>query len=109
MKEIKAFIHPHRITAVTQALRDSGVCDLSGGVGCYNVTVSLVQRLYTSSYLEQQHYSVSLAEPVVTEMKLELICDDHLADKIQQIVIQAARPSAGWVFIGNIQNATRLS
>ena len=63
MKEIKAFIHPHRIHAVTQALRESGLCDINAGVGCYNITVSTVQRLYTSAEPSEQCYSVELAEP----------------------------------------------
>ena len=74
MKQIKAFIHPHRIASVTEALRDSGLCDISNGVGCYHLTVSNVHRLYTGPNTSQQQYSLDLAEPVVSEAKLELIC-----------------------------------
>ncbi|MFS0754240.1 P-II family nitrogen regulator [Noviherbaspirillum sp. 1P10PC] len=109
MKQISAFMHPHRVGTVTEALRNSGLCDLSTGVGCYNVTVSPVQRLHTDRNRAQQHYSVGLAEPVVAEMKLELICDDHLAVQLQQIIIQAAHPSPGWIFISDIRSAMPLS
>lgn len=108
MKQIKAFMHPHRITAVTEALRNSGLCDISAGTGCYNLTVSTVQRLFTSADTGQQHYSMELAEPVVAETKLELICEDDLVDQLQQLIVQAAKPSAGWVFVSDIQSATRL-
>jgi len=108
MKQIKAFMHPHRITTVTEALRNSGLCDISAGTGCYNLTVSTVQRLYTSSDPAQQHYSMELAEPVVAEMKLELICDDNLVDQLEHLIVQAARPSVGWVFVSDIERATKL-
>ena len=55
MKQINAFVHPHHITAVTEALRDSGMCDITSGIGCYHLTVSTVQRLYTSADPHQQH------------------------------------------------------
>ena len=67
-----------------------------------------MQRLYTSADPHQQHYSVELAEPVVAEIKLELICDDGLAESLQQLIIQAAQPSTGWVFINDIQSATKV-
>jgi nitrogen regulatory protein P-II 1 len=108
MKQIKAFMHPHRINAVTDALRDSGLCDISAGVGCYNLTVSTVQRLYTSADSRDQHYSVALGEPVVAETKLELICDDELAVQLSDLIINSACPSVGWVFISDIQSAIRL-
>jgi hypothetical protein len=79
MKQIKAFIHPHRINSVTEALRDSGLCDISNGTRCYNLTVSTVQRLFTSADQSQRRYSLDLAEPVVAEAKLELICDSYIA------------------------------
>ena len=109
MKQIKAFVHPHRITAVTEALRSSGLCDITSGIGCFHLTVSTVQRLYTSADPQQQHYSIELAEPVVAEMKLELICDDALADQLQQLIAEAARPSSGWVFVSEVQSAAKVA
>ena len=109
MKQIKAFVHPHRIAAVTDALRDSGLCDISAGTGCYHLTVSTVQRLYTSPDPQQQHYSVVVAEPVVDEIKLELICDDLLADQLSQIIVQAGRSGTGWVFVSDIQGAAKIA
>ena len=109
MKQIKAFVHPHRIAAVTEALRNSGRCDITSGTGCYHLTVSTVQRLYTSSDPQHQHYSIELAEPVVAEMKLELICDDDLAEQLKALIAQAAQPGAGWVFISDIDSATKVA
>lgn len=109
MKEIKAFIHPHRVNSVTQALRDSGLCDISNGTGCYHITVSNVQRLHTGAEPGQQHYSVELAEPVVAEIKLELICEDDFADQLVALIQAASRPGPGWVFVSDIQSATKIT
>lgn len=108
MKQIKAFIHPHRISSVTEALRNSGLCDISNGVGCYNLTVSTVQRLYTGTNASQQRYSVDLAEPVVAEAKLELICEDDLAQQLIALIVQAGQPAQGWVFSTTIESATKI-
>ncbi|MCU6434630.1 hypothetical protein LPB67_12695 [Undibacterium sp. Jales W-56] len=56
MKQIKAFIHPHRINSVTEALRDLGLCDISNGTRCYNLTVSTLRRLFTSAYQSQHRF-----------------------------------------------------
>ena len=108
MKQIKAFIHPHRISAVTDALRQSGLCDMSNGTGCYNLTVSTVQRLFTSADPTQQRYSLDLAEAVVAEAKLELVCEDDLADQLVALIAQAGRPGPGWVFATDVGSATKI-
>jgi nitrogen regulatory protein PII len=108
MKQIKAFMHPHCAPAVIDALRDSGLCDISAGTGCHHLTVSTVQRLYTSADPQRQHYSLAITEPVVDELKLELICDDELAEQLRQIIVQASRSGTGWVFVSDIQSATQL-
>lgn len=108
MKQIKVFIHPHRINAVTEALRNCGLCDFDAGIGCQHITVSTVQRLYSSADPSQQRYSLDLGEPVVAETKLELICEDALADQIAALIVQAGKPSAGWVFVTDIGTATRI-
>lgn len=108
MKQIKAFIHPHRINSVTEALRDSGLCDISNGSACFNITVSNVQRLFTSTHTSQQRYSVELAEPVIAETKLELICDDALAEQLVELIAQAGKPGPGWIFTTDIESATKI-
>lgn len=111
MKEIKAFIPILRITAVTEALRSSGVCDISAGKGCYNITVSQVQRLHSDADPRRQQYSVTLAEPVVAETKLELICADEFVDQLVELIAGAARtgrPDAGWIFVSDIQRSVPI-
>ena len=109
MKQIKAFIHPHRINAVTDALRNCGICDFDTGIGCLHFTASTVQRLYSSADPSQQRYSLDLGEPVVAETKLELMCEDAVADQIAALIADAGKPSAGWVFVTDIYSAIRIA
>ena len=109
MKEIKAFIRQHRIADVLEALRDSGLCHAGAGAGC--LTVSRVQRPLTDADPTQQHYSMELAEPVVAEYKLELLCADDLADSLVDLIAKAAhtgQPEAGWVVVSEVQRAEEI-
>lgn len=111
MKEIKAYIRQYRIADVLQALRDSGLCDPSAAARCHNITVSQVQRPLASADPTQQHYSMDLAEPVVMEYKLELMCPDDLVATLTGLITQAAhtgQPEAGWVFVSEIQQAVEI-
>lgn len=108
MKQIKAFFQPHRINAVTDALRNSGLCDITVGTRCQNLTVSNVQRLYSSLDVIQQQYSLSLGEPVIGEVKLELFCEDEVIDELAALITQAAKPGPGWVFVSDIRSATHI-
>ncbi len=111
MKEIKAFIRQHRIADVLEALRDSALCHSGAGAGCHNVTVSRVQRPLTEADPTQQHYSMELAEPVVAEYKLELLCADDLADSLVDLIAKAAhtgQPEAGWVVVSEVQRAEEI-
>ncbi|MCK9285488.1 MAG: P-II family nitrogen regulator [Rhodocyclaceae bacterium] len=112
MKEIKAYIRQYRIADVLQALRDSGLCELGLGARCHNITVAQVLRPLASADPSQQHYSTDLAEAVVTEYKLELVCSDDTVDALSEIIARVARtgqPEAGWVFVSDIQSATEIS
>ena len=112
MKEIRAFIRQHRIADVLQALRESGLCDLgTAGAGCHNITVSQVQRPLASGDPTQQHYSMELAEAVVAEYRLELVCADDQADALVSLIAKAAhtgQPEAGWIFVSDIGRAVEI-
>lgn len=107
MKEIKAFIRQHRIGDVLQALHDSGFCDHCGGeTGCHSITISQVQRPFSGENPSHLHFSMDLAEPVVAEYKLELICADDVADRLIEVIVKSAHPGQrGWVFLSDVQQA----
>lgn len=111
MKEIKAYVRQHRIADVLQALRASGLCDLDTGAGCHNLTVVQVLRPLANADPAQQHYSMELAEPVIAEYKLELVCADDSADALVDVIAKAAhtgQPEAGWIFVSEIQHAVEI-
>lgn len=112
MKEIKAYIRQHRIADVLQALRHPGLCDPgAAGAGCHNITVSQVQRPLAGADPAQQHYSMDLAEPVVAEYKLELVCADDQADALVDAIAKAARtgqPEAGWIFVSDVERGLEI-
>lgn len=103
MKQIKAYIHNNRIADVIRALRDSGLCG-----GCRNLSVTAVQSLLKPVDAGEQRYSLELAETVIRESRLELVCEDHQADELAQIIERAARTGqreAGWIFISDVSVA----
>ena len=112
MKEIKAYIHNHRIADVIRALKESGQCNANAGTGCRNPTVIPVQTLLQAADASEQHYSVELAEAVINECRLELICEDRQVDELVGIIGRAARTGqveAGWIYVSDIIQAVPVA
>ncbi len=108
MKEIKAYIHNHRIADVIRALKESGLCNTDGTPGCRNLAVIPVKILLKAVDASEQHYSVELAQPVINESRLELICEDEQANELVDIIERAARTGqaeAGWIYVSDIIQA----
>ena len=112
MQEIKAFIRQHRNADALQALRQSGLCELATpDASCHNITVSQGQRPLASTDPTQRHYSMDLAEAVVTEYKLELACADDIADALVDAIAKAAQTGqtgASWILVSDIQRAVEV-
>ncbi len=111
MKEIKAFIHKHRIAAVIDALKtaDDAIAGHAGGMR--NINVASVQSLLTPVDTREQRYSVDLAEPVIEEYKLELLCEDRDAERLARVVAIAGRTGqteAGWVYVTAVESAMQI-
>jgi len=103
MKEIKAFIHRRRIGAVLEAVKR---CD-----GTHNINVVLVQSLLQPVDASEQRYSMDLAEPVIHEYKLELLCEDAQAALLARVIAEAARTGqaeAGWITVTPVESATQI-
>jgi len=111
MKEIKASIHNHRIADVIRALKESGQCDAGGTPGCRNLNVIPVKSLLKAVDAKEQHYSIELAEAVINESKLELICEDHQVDELLDIIERTAHTGhaeAGWIYVTDIVRAVPI-
>ncbi len=100
MKEIKAFIHRNRIADVVRALKRANF---------RNLTVIDVKGMLNALDVREQDYSIEIGEPVITEVKLELVCqDDGSTAEAVRIIQENARtgqPEAGWIYISEIQAA----
>ena len=112
MKEIKAYIHNHRIADVIRALKESGLCNTDGTPGCRNLAVIPVQSLLKAVDAREQHYSVELAEEVIYESRLELVCEDHQVDELVGIIGHIARTGqaeAGWIYVSDILQIVQVA
>ncbi len=100
MKEIKAFIHRNRIADVLHALKNSNFCS-----GRCNLSINDVAGTLQALDNKEQNYSIEFGEGIITEVKLELICEDEQADAAIALIRDNARtgqPLAGWIYTTDI-------
>lgn len=98
MIEIKAFIHRTRVVDVIRALKSSGF---------RNLTVIDVKGMLKSLDDIEQDYSVELGEAVITEVKLEFVCEDQQEDEAVNIIREKGHTGqeiAGWIYVSSINN-----
>lgn len=104
MKEIKAFIHRNRAADVIRALK---------GAGFVNLSVVDVKGMLQALDARERDYSIELGEETITEVKLELVCEDEgRATEAVHIIRDNARtgqPEAGWIYISEIQAALPIA
>jgi len=96
MKEIKAFIHRNRAPDVVRTLVDAGFNRLS---------IVEVKSTIPAMSKQEQSYSVELGRRVVTEFKVEMICEDGRADEAVRLIRKNActgQQLAGWICLSEI-------
>jgi len=106
MKEIKAFIHRNRIADVVHALKNSHFCE-----GRCNLSINDVAGSLKALDNIEQNFSIELGEGIITEIKLELICEDERIDEAISLICEHARTGqslAGWVYTTDIADATPI-
>ena len=111
MKEIKAFIHRHRISAVIEAIKGAGFAAAGGASRARNISVASVQSLLPAIDAREQRYSLDLGEPIIQEYKVELLCDDGDADSLVKAVARAGRTGqeeAGWIYVTDVGRAVQI-
>jgi len=100
MQEIKAFVHRNRIADVVEALSSAGFSRLS---------IIDVQGLLRALDSKEQRYSVEIGQKVVTEVKLEVVCEDELrtAEAVGLIREHAktGQPDAGWIYVSDVSSS----
>lgn len=102
--EIKAYVHRNRVADVVSALTNAGF---------KNLTVIDVQGLLKALDSKEQHYSVEIGQKVVTEVKLELICENQTQTAEAVAIIRehgkTGQQSAGWIYVSDIQSAIEIT
>ena len=103
MKEIKAFLHRNRVADVVHALT---------AVGFRNISIIDVKGMLQAIDEQEQEYSIEIGEMVITEVKLELVCD---SDQVDQAVVlirkngSTGRSSGGWIYVTSIEASYPIS
>ena len=103
LREIKAYVHRNRIADVVNALSSA----------CFrNLSVIDVQGLLRALDSKEQQYSVEIGQKVVTEVKLEVICENEsrTTEAISLIRDNAktGQPDAGWIYVSDIRSSFEI-
>jgi len=103
-REIKAYIHRNRIADVVNALYNAEF---------KNLMVIDVEGLLKAMDEREPRYSVEIGQKVVTEVKLELVCENEsrMAEAVALIREHAktGQPSAGWIYVSEIQSCIEIT
>lgn len=104
LSEIKAYIHRNRVADVVNALTDAGF---------NNLTVIDVQGLLNALDGKEQHYSIEIGRKVVTEVKLELVCNNQTQTADAVGIIRehgkTGQSSAGWIYVSDVRSAIEIT
>ena len=99
MKQIKAFMHRNRIADVVRALKGKGYNSLS---------IVDVKGMLEALDNKEIDYSIELGVETITQIKLELICDDHCIEEAVEIIRKKARTgqsNAGWIYVFDVKQS----
>jgi nitrogen regulatory protein P-II 1 len=102
--EVKAYVHRNRIADVVSALSSAGF---------RNLCVVDVQGLLHALDKKEQQYSVEIGQKVITEVKLELVCDSE-SQTAQAVALireygKTGQPEAGWIYISEIKASIEIA
>ena len=104
MKEIKAYIQPHRADAVAHALR--------GLEGLTGASISSVRGFGRSQGASDRHRVEDDLEMLAPHTKLEVICRDELVERVVSLILEHAhtgRRGDGKVYVSELQDAIRIA
>lgn len=101
MKEIKAFIHRGRAADAVHALVSAGYTQLS---------VTDVKGTLDALTDAETDYSVEFGESIITEVKVEIVCETERVDGALAILRTSAHSSrsSGWAYVVDVEQAVKL-
>ncbi len=106
MKEIKAFIHRNRIADVLHMLKNSDLCK-----GHCHLSINDVAGTLKALDNKEKNYSIEFGEGVITEVKLEIICEDEFVDDMVSLISNNAKTGqaiSGWVYVCDIDKTVKI-
>ena len=98
MKEIKAFIHRNRAADVVRALT---------GAGHSHLSVADVKGTLDALDTKEREYSIEIGEAAITEVKIELVCEDARANEAIRLIRENGRTgqrNAGWIYVSDVSD-----
>lgn len=101
MKEIKAFVRRQRAADVVHALLTAGYRQLS---------VTDVKGTLEALSEAERDFSVEFGEAVITEVKVEIVCETERVEKALAILRASGHSSrsSGWAYVIDVEQAVRL-
>ncbi len=103
MKKVEAIIRPERVNAVKDALADAGFVGLN--------TVPVTGRGAQKGIVHQGRSGQLLTIDMLPKTKMELVIRDGDADKVCDIIMEAARTGEigdGKIFISPVEEVIRV-
>lgn len=103
MKEVKAFIQPFKLSAVTRALQD-----IQGFPG---MTVSDCRGFGREKGKEGPHRVIEDLIDYIPKVRIEIMLNDELVDKVVEAIAKTSHtgnPGDGKVFVYDIEKAVRI-
>lgn len=99
MKQIKAFVHRNRVADLIHELEAAGFQRLS---------LFDVKGLLRALSAREQDYSVEFGDQVISEVQMELFCEDGEVERAVEIfrrVGRTGRTDAGAVYVSPVEQA----
>lgn len=103
MKQIKAFVHRNRVSDLIHALEAAGFQRLS---------LFDVKGLLRALSAREQEYSVEFGDQVISEIQMELFCDDADVARAVEIFRRVGRTGhmdAGWIYVSTIDQSIPIN
>ncbi len=102
MIEIKAFVHRSRAAAVVRALRRGEFSNISA-VDVKGMVKALDEK--------DQQYSTELGDRVITEVKLELVCEEDRLTEVVALIRNNGKTDlaeSGFIYVSKIAAAIAI-
>ena len=102
MKQIKAFVHRNRVSDLIHEL---------AAAGFQRLTLFEVKGLMRALNAREQQFSVEFGGQMISEMQMEVFCEDvdlPKALEIFQRTGRTGRADSGWLYVSTVESAIAI-